>query len=137
MFCVRSSLYLYFVSLCLFMLHHVVSFIYDTGCVHPMVTVTPSPMAAFQTTTAVPTTITTTGGSTAIGGDINNANNPQNASASNVAGIGISGAATTNTRRSTDSSPSHSQTNHSQMSRNSSKKSNNSVNCKIDGKWKC
>lgn len=36
-------------------------------------------------------------------------------------------------RRSVDSSPSHSATNHSQMSRNSSKKSSNSVNCKIDG----
>ncbi|XP_067630156.1 diacylglycerol kinase 1 isoform X3 [Eurosta solidaginis] len=35
-------------------------------------------------------------------------------------------------RRSVDSSPSHSQANHSQMSRNSSKKSSNSVNCKID-----
>ncbi|EDW74532.1 uncharacterized protein Dwil_GK21353 [Drosophila willistoni] len=63
-----------------------------TGSVHPMVTVTPSPLASgpsiFQT---------------------NNAS-----------------------RRSVDSSPSHSQTNHSQMSRNSSKKSSNSVNCKID-----
>lgn len=38
-------------------------------------------------------------------------------------------------RRSTDSSPSHSHTqSHSQMSRNSSRKSNNSVNCKLDGK---
>ncbi|XP_037941992.1 diacylglycerol kinase 1-like [Teleopsis dalmanni] len=63
-----------------------------TGSVHPMVTVTPSPLAGgpsiFQTTTTA--------------------------------------------HRSIDSSPSHSQTNHSQMSRNSSKKSNNSVNCKID-----
>lgn len=38
-------------------------------------------------------------------------------------------------RRSAESSPSHSHTHsHSQMSRNSSRKSNNSVNCKIDGK---
>lgn len=36
-------------------------------------------------------------------------------------------------RRSADSSPSHSHS-HSQMSRNSSRKSNNSVNCKLDGK---
>lgn len=37
--------------------------------------------------------------------------------------------------RSTDSSPSHSHSHsHSQMSRNSSRKSNNSVNCKLDGK---
>ncbi|XP_054739421.1 diacylglycerol kinase 1 [Anastrepha obliqua] len=63
-----------------------------TGSVHPMVTVTPSPLASgpsiFQSSAAA--------------------------------------------RRSVDSSPSHSQANHSQMSRNSSKKSNNSVNCKID-----
>ncbi|ALC42269.1 Dgk [Drosophila busckii] len=63
-----------------------------TGSVHPMLTVTPSPLASgpsmFQSSSAA--------------------------------------------RRSVDSSPSHSQTNHSQMSRNSSKKSNNSVNCKID-----
>lgn len=40
-------------------------------------------------------------------------------------------------RRSADSSPSHSHTHsHSQMSRNSSRKSNNSVNCKLDGKDK-
>ncbi|XP_034478779.1 diacylglycerol kinase 1 [Drosophila innubila] len=63
-----------------------------TGCVHPMLTVTPSPMAS----------------------------GPSMFQANNAA------------RRSVDSSPSHSQTNHSQMSRNSSKKSNNSVNCKID-----
>lgn len=38
-------------------------------------------------------------------------------------------------RRSAESSPSHSHSHsHSQISRNSSKKSNNSVNCKIDGK---
>lgn len=38
-------------------------------------------------------------------------------------------------RRSAESSPSHSHSHsHSQMSRNSSRKSNNSVNCKIDGK---
>ncbi|XP_039955549.1 diacylglycerol kinase 1 [Bactrocera tryoni] len=63
-----------------------------TGSVHPMVTVTPSPLASgpsiFQSSAAA--------------------------------------------RRSVDSSPSHSQANHSQMSRNSSKKSNNSVNCKIE-----
>ncbi|XP_020717088.1 diacylglycerol kinase 1 [Ceratitis capitata] len=64
-----------------------------TGCVHPMVTVTPSslaggPSSMFQSSAAA--------------------------------------------RRSVDSSPSHSQANHSQMSRNSSKKSNNSVNCKVD-----
>ncbi|KAL7735910.1 hypothetical protein ACLKA6_002359 [Drosophila palustris] len=63
-----------------------------TGSVHPMLTVTPSPMAS----------------------------GPSMFQANNAA------------RRSVDSSPSHSQTNHSQMSRNSSKKSNNSVNCKID-----
>lgn len=39
------------------------------------------------------------------------------------------------TRRSAESSPSHSHSHsHSQMSRNSSRKSNNSVNCRIDGK---
>ncbi|KAH8372664.1 hypothetical protein KR009_002377 [Drosophila setifemur] len=64
-----------------------------TGSVHPMLTVTPSPLAS----------------------------GPSMFQTSNQA------------RRSVDSSPSHSQTNHSQMSRNSSKKSNNSVNCKIDG----
>ncbi|KAH8291072.1 hypothetical protein KR054_008232 [Drosophila jambulina] len=64
-----------------------------TGSVHPMLTVTPSPLAS--------------------GPSMFQANNPA--------------------RRSVDSSPSHSATNHSQMSRNSSKKSNNSVNCKIDG----
>ncbi|XP_016990515.1 diacylglycerol kinase 1 isoform X2 [Drosophila rhopaloa] len=64
-----------------------------TGSVHPMLTVTPSPLAS----------------------------GPSMFQASNPA------------RRSVDSSPSHSATNHSQMSRNSSKKSNNSVNCKIDG----
>lgn len=38
-------------------------------------------------------------------------------------------------KRSAESSPSHSHSHsHSQMSRNSSRKSNNSVNCKIDGK---
>lgn len=38
--------------------------------------------------------------------------------------------------RSTDSSPSHSHSHsHSQMSRNSSRKSNNSVNCKLDSKY--
>lgn len=37
-------------------------------------------------------------------------------------------------RCSLDSSPSHSQTNHSQMSRNSSKRSNNSNNYRSDGK---
>ncbi|XP_017025187.1 diacylglycerol kinase 1 isoform X1 [Drosophila kikkawai] len=63
-----------------------------TGSVHPMLTVTPSPLAS--------------------GPSMFQANNPA--------------------RRSVDSSPSHSATNHSQMSRNSSKKSNNSVNCKID-----
>ncbi|KAI8037270.1 hypothetical protein M5D96_010021 [Drosophila gunungcola] len=63
-----------------------------TGSVHPMLTVTPSPLAS----------------------------GPSMFQASNAA------------RRSVDSSPSHSATNHSQMSRNSSKKSNNSVNCKID-----
>nr|XP_036669077.1 diacylglycerol kinase 1 isoform X1 [Drosophila suzukii] len=63
-----------------------------TGSVHPMLTVTPSPLAS----------------------------GPSMFPASNPA------------RRSVDSSPSHSATNHSQMSRNSSKKSNNSVNCKID-----
>ncbi|KAH8391105.1 hypothetical protein KR215_007144 [Drosophila sulfurigaster] len=63
-----------------------------TGNVHPMLTVTPSPLAS----------------------------GPSMFQANNAA------------RRSVDSSPSHSQTNHSQMSRNSSKKSNNSVNCKID-----
>ncbi|XP_064547880.1 diacylglycerol kinase 1 [Drosophila montana] len=63
-----------------------------TGSVHPMLTVTPSPLAS----------------------------GPSMFQGSNAA------------RRSVDSSPSHSQTNHSQMSRNSSKKSNNSVNCKID-----
>ncbi|XP_017078582.1 diacylglycerol kinase 1 isoform X1 [Drosophila eugracilis] len=63
-----------------------------TGSVHPMLTVTPSPLAS----------------------------GPSMFQASNPA------------RRSVDSSPSHSATNHSQMSRNSSKKSNNSVNCKID-----
>ncbi|KAI8127263.1 Diacylglycerol kinase 1, partial [Lucilia cuprina] len=93
-----------------------------TGCVHPMVTVTPSPMAAFQN----PTTTTTTNASIA---------NNNNANGQNVGGVGGSTFTTTNARCSTDSSPSHSQTNHSQMSRNSSKKSNNSVNCKIDGKW--
>ncbi|EDW46833.1 GM20749 [Drosophila sechellia] len=64
-----------------------------TGSVHPMLTVTPSPLAS----------------------------GPSMFQASNPA------------RRSVDSSPSHSATNHSQMSRNSSKKSSNSVNCKIDG----
>ncbi|XP_041449014.1 diacylglycerol kinase 1 [Drosophila obscura] len=63
-----------------------------TGSVHPMLTVTPSPLAS--------------------GPSMFQASNPS--------------------RRSVDSSPSHSQTNHSQMSRNSSKKSSNSVNCKID-----
>lgn len=67
-----------------------------TGSVHPMVTVTPSPLASgpsiFQSSAAA--------------------------------------------RRSVDSSPSHSQANHSQMSRNSSKKSNNSVNCKIDSEYR-
>nr|NP_001097219.1 diacyl glycerol kinase, isoform E [Drosophila melanogaster]Q01583.5 RecName: Full=Diacylglycerol kinase 1; Short=DAG kinase 1; Short=DGK 1; Short=Diglyceride kinase 1 [Drosophila melanogaster]ABV53719.1 diacyl glycerol kinase, isoform E [Drosophila melanogaster] len=63
-----------------------------TGSVHPMLTVTPSPLAS----------------------------GPSMFQASNPA------------RRSVDSSPSHSATNHSQMSRNSSKKSSNSVNCKID-----
>lgn len=66
------------------------------GCVHPMVTVTPSslaggPSSMFQSSAAA--------------------------------------------RRSVDSSPSHSQANHSQMSRNSSKKSNNSVNCKVDSEY--
>lgn len=62
-----------------------------TGSVHPMVTVTPSPLAgpALQPPP----------------------------------------------KRSAESSPSHSHSHsHSQMSRNSSRKSNNSVNCKIDGK---
>ncbi|XP_033235067.1 diacylglycerol kinase 1 isoform X3 [Drosophila pseudoobscura] len=63
-----------------------------TGSVHPILTVTPSPLAS--------------------GPSMFQASNPS--------------------RRSVDSSPSHSQTNHSQMSRNSSKKSSNSVNCKID-----
>lgn len=40
------------------------------------------------------------------------------------------------TVRSADSSPSHSHSySHSQMSRNSSRKSNNSVNCKLDGMY--
>lgn len=40
--------------------------------------------------------------------------------------------------RSVDSSPSHSHSfSHSQMSRNSSRKSNNSVNCKLDGMSLC
>ena len=61
------------------------------GSVHPMVTVTPSPLAGGI---LQPTSV-----------------------------------------RSTDSSPSHSHSySHSQMSRNSSRKSNNSVNCKLDGK---
>lgn len=60
--------------------------------VHPMVTVTPSPLAGMLL---------------------------QSSSA-----------------RSTDSSPSHSHSHsHSQMSRNSSRKSNNSVNCKLDGEF--
>ncbi|XP_055619017.1 diacylglycerol kinase 1 isoform X2 [Toxorhynchites rutilus septentrionalis] len=62
-----------------------------SGTVHPMLTVTPSPM----------------GGSTSI--------------------------MQAPFRRSTDSSPSHSHSHsHSQMSRNSSRKSNNSVNCRIE-----
>lgn len=41
-----------------------------------------------------------------------------------------------NHRRSADSSPTHSHSHsHSQMSRNSSRKSNNSLNCKIDGRY--
>ncbi|XP_055610883.1 diacylglycerol kinase 1 isoform X2 [Uranotaenia lowii] len=65
-----------------------------SGTVHPLVTVTPSPM----------------GGNTS--------------SASVLPG---------NFRRSADSSPSHSHSHsHSQISRNSSRKSNNSVNCRID-----
>lgn len=64
------------------------------GTVHPMVTVTPSPM----------------GGAPSI--------------------------LQPSCRRSADSSPSHSHSHsHSQMSRNSSRKSNNSVNCKIDGEY--
>ncbi|XP_037034838.1 diacylglycerol kinase 1 isoform X2 [Bradysia coprophila] len=59
-----------------------------SGSVHPMVTVTPSPLAGPLQPSSV---------------------------------------------RSTDSSPSHSHSHsHSQMSRNSSRKSNNSVNCKLD-----
>lgn len=70
-----------------------VSFIWRTGSVHPMVTVTPSPLAAGPILQPPPT------------------------------------------RRSAESSPSHSHSHsHSQMSRNSSRKSNNSVNCRIDGK---
>lgn len=39
-------------------------------------------------------------------------------------------------RRSADSSPSHSHSHsHSQISRNSSRKSNNSVNCRIEGRY--
>ncbi|CAD7076861.1 unnamed protein product [Hermetia illucens] len=60
-----------------------------TGTIHPMVTVTPSPLGG-------PSVLQTS-------------------------------------RRSADSSPSHSHSHsHSQMSRNSSKKSNNSVNCRIE-----
>uniref|UniRef100_A0A1B0FIQ5 Diacylglycerol kinase (ATP) n=1 Tax=Glossina morsitans morsitans TaxID=37546 RepID=A0A1B0FIQ5_GLOMM len=96
-----------------------------TGSViHPMVTVTPSPIAAFQTTAVNTNNISSSNGNAASGPGI---------------GMGISAgivcsapAGVNNAKRSTDSSPSHSHTNHSQMSRNSSKKSNNSVNCKID-----
>lgn len=67
------------------------SFRWLSGSVHPMVTVTPSPLAGL--------------------------------------------ALQPPPRRSAESSPSHSHSHsHSQMSRNSSRKSNNSVNCKIDGK---
>lgn len=73
----------------LFIALHVIFFCFLSGSVHPMVTVTPSP----------------------LGGQLQ---------ASSV--------------RSADSSPSHSHSHsHSQMSRNSSRKSNNSVNCKLDG----
>ncbi|XP_073846927.1 diacyl glycerol kinase 1 isoform X2 [Musca autumnalis] len=105
-----------------------------TGSVHPMVTVTPSPMAAFQNTTT--TTAAPTSG-----------HSSSNMTTGNFVGTGPgsacrgpimipSGGGSANARHSTDSSPSHSQAaaavNHSQMSRNSSKKSNNSVNCKIE-----
>uniref|UniRef100_A0A1A9W6Y9 Diacylglycerol kinase n=1 Tax=Glossina brevipalpis TaxID=37001 RepID=A0A1A9W6Y9_9MUSC len=98
-----------------------------TGSViHPMVTVTPSPMAAFQTTVINTNNISSNNGNAASG--------PGSGIGMGIsAGVVCSTAAgVNNAKRSTDSSPSHSQTNHSQISRNSSKKSNNSVNCKID-----
>ncbi|KAM7343388.1 diacyl glycerol kinase 1 [Cochliomyia hominivorax] len=105
-----------------------------TGSVHPMVTVTPSPIAAFQNPTSVTTTTTTVAAasSSTNASNVANSNNNNNSNTQNVGGGSGGGITTTTTRCSTDSSPSHSQTNHSQMSRNSSKKSNNSVNCKID-----
>ncbi|XP_075169192.1 diacyl glycerol kinase 1 isoform X2 [Haematobia irritans] len=94
-----------------------------TGSVHPMVTVTPSPMAAFQSGTT--TTSLMSGATPATTGHSNNSHGTSGGGTGGGGGFGTA-------RHSTDSSPSHSQANHSQMSRNSSKKSNNSVNCKID-----
>ncbi|KAI9577850.1 hypothetical protein GQX74_011037, partial [Glossina fuscipes] len=98
-----------------------------TGSViHPMVTVTPSPIAAFQTTAINANNISSSNGNAASG--------PGIGMGMNAGKVCSAPAGVNNAKRSTDSSPSHSQTNHSQMSRNSSKKSNNSANCKVDGK---
>uniref|UniRef100_A0A1I8NTS4 Diacylglycerol kinase n=1 Tax=Stomoxys calcitrans TaxID=35570 RepID=A0A1I8NTS4_STOCA len=103
-----------------------------TGSVHPMVTVTPSPMAAFQSGTTTTTALMSGSATTATTGHSSNSHGIGGGSMTtgNSGGGGSGGFG--NTRPSTDSSPSHSQANHSQMSRNSSKKSNNSVNCKIE-----
>ncbi|XP_061400276.1 diacylglycerol kinase 1-like, partial [Musca vetustissima] len=129
-----------------------------TGSVHPMVTVTPSPMAAFQnTTTTTSSSLMSSGGgggggaaaptpgshgnSHSSGGNMTTGNFGTGSGRGPImipSGGGGGGSGSANARHSTDSSPSHSQTaaaaatNHSQMSRNSSKKSNNSVNCKIE-----
>ncbi|XP_037895559.1 diacylglycerol kinase 1 isoform X2 [Glossina fuscipes] len=96
-----------------------------TGSViHPMVTVTPSPIAAFQTTAINANNISSSNGNAASG--------PGIGMGMNAGKVCSAPAGVNNAKRSTDSSPSHSQTNHSQMSRNSSKKSNNSANCKVD-----
>ncbi|XP_058986981.1 diacylglycerol kinase 1 isoform X2 [Musca domestica] len=130
-----------------------------TGSVHPMVTVTPSPMAAFQNTTTTTALMSSGGGGvgaaptpTPMAGHGNSHSSGNMTTGNFVVGTGPGsgrgpimipsggggggGGVAVGGRHSTDSSPSHSQAaaaaNHSQMSRNSSKKSNNSVNCKIE-----
>lgn len=105
---------------------------------HPLLTVTPSLMANFNQPSkmlSIETTVVNDDGSGGggAGSGIDNYRLPLDGL--EVGSITPSGIFMLPTLRcSLESSPTHSQTNYSQMSRNSSKKSNNSNNYKIDGK---
>lgn len=105
---------------------------------HPLLTVTPSLMANFNQPSkmmSIETATTTTTTATTLNNDDGGGDNCRlPLDGLEVGSITPGGIIMLPTFRcSLESSPTHSQTNHSQMSRNSFKKSNNSNNYKIDG----